>query len=279
MLLYHKLVSIFSGKFNGYTGYGAATASIRDSLERLVTANAQCFVMGSIAKLVPEELEEIKNYFERTGTTHFEPFPCMAIHFRLRNLNHVLLYDNFFSDDKNPQKDPFGDKTGIFVDIGNGDVASLFAYATDVLKHSTIEAERIEREISLSVIARFSHGLLFNKFSTAPPDMNGLSRQQRRSLGLKKISDVVHIYPERAKPRKSYAVSTGIANFEHTHRFDRSGHFRRIKGIGKDQTGTYGIEGLTWVKNHIVGSDDKPYIPKTRVIHKTNKENEHGTTK
>lgn len=48
------------------------------------------------------------------------------------------------------------------------------------------------------------------------------------------------------------------------HRFDVGGHWRQVRGLGKDREGNYVISGKTWVKNHVRG--DGEYIQKARVI-------------
>lgn len=48
-------------------------------------------------------------------------------------------------------------------------------------------------------------------------------------------------------------------------RWDVRGHWRRIRGLGRDQEGSP-IMGCTWIKDHIRGPEDKPKLDKIRLI-------------
>lgn len=48
-------------------------------------------------------------------------------------------------------------------------------------------------------------------------------------------------------------------------RWDVKGHWRRVKGLGKDQWGNPNM-GMTWVSEHIKGPDDKPIKKKTIIL-------------
>lgn len=54
-------------------------------------------------------------------------------------------------------------------------------------------------------------------------------------------------------------------NVDWQHRWQVCGHWRTVKGIGKDQQGNP-VRGFTWVNEHVKGPDDKPLILKTRVV-------------
>lgn len=51
-----------------------------------------------------------------------------------------------------------------------------------------------------------------------------------------------------------------------SHRWEVRGHWRKVKGLGKDREGVYGVRGFTWIKAHVKGNADKPLVKKTRVV-------------
>lgn len=72
----------------------------------------------------------------------------------------------------------------------------------------------------------------------------------------------VAIRPKRIAPLKSLNLSHDV---DWKHRWTVRGHWRNIRGVGKDQEGTPVI-GKTWVKDCIKGPEDKPLVNKTRVV-------------
>lgn len=80
---------------------------------------------------------------------------------------------------------------------------------------------------------------------------------------LHKIKRVVHIFP---KTKKAKVEAEEKYDIEWSHRWAVRGHWREIKGIGKDRSGEYTVKGFTWVIDHVKGPDDLPYVQKTRVI-------------
>lgn len=55
-------------------------------------------------------------------------------------------------------------------------------------------------------------------------------------------------------------------NITWSHRWEVRGHWREIKGLGKDRDGKYGVVGHTWVMNHSKGPEHLPVIKKIRVV-------------
>lgn len=53
---------------------------------------------------------------------------------------------------------------------------------------------------------------------------------------------------------------------DYRYRWEVRGHWRACRHIGKDPTGSYGVEGKTWVVPHICGPAGKPILKKLRVI-------------
>jgi hypothetical protein len=80
---------------------------------------------------------------------------------------------------------------------------------------------------------------------------------------LQKIKRVVHVFPKTKRAREEAEQKYQI---EWSHRWAVRGHWREIKGVGKDRSGAYGVKGFTWVMEHVKGPEDKPYIEKTRVV-------------
>jgi len=44
------------------------------------------------------------------------------------------------------------------------------------------------------------------------------------------------------------------------------GHWRKHEGIGKDREGIYGVEGFTWVSEHVRGPGNLPLVKKVRIL-------------
>ncbi len=78
-----------------------------------------------------------------------------------------------------------------------------------------------------------------------------------------KIRRVIHIFPKSASARTQAENKYQI---DWTHQWAVRGHWRVIKGIGKNRADEYCIKGFTWVVEHLKGPEDKPFIDKTRII-------------
>ncbi len=115
---------------------------------------------------------------------------------------------------------------------------SLCAYFFDKLRSNHVAAESVGQTISVKV--------------------NG--RTHTRD-----IRQVVHVTKNKmTSPRGPYG-----GPLDHSHRWEVSGHWRSIRGIGKDRYGSYGMKGSTWVVPHVKGPEEKPIIRKQRVVHAT----------
>lgn len=95
-----------------------------------------------------------------------------------------------------------------------------------------------------------------------------------------------HVTPGKAKMRQGESKSTSISNVvrirtKHqrkdeygernvnwSHRFNRRGHWRRLKegAIGKNRQGVYCEQGRTWVNDSTVGPENKPLVKKLRLV-------------
>jgi hypothetical protein len=78
-----------------------------------------------------------------------------------------------------------------------------------------------------------------------------------------KIREIVRVIPPSQKKQTEALFSKEI---DWTHRYEVRGHWRRIKGIGKDRSGRYGISNFTWVTDHVRGPEEKPLIKKARIV-------------
>jgi hypothetical protein len=77
------------------------------------------------------------------------------------------------------------------------------------------------------------------------------------------IREVIHVRKE--KFRTQGGLYGGPVDY--SHRFEVRGHWRQIKGIGKDRAGSYSVKGMTWVVPFVKGPESKPLVRKQRVIH------------
>lgn len=69
-------------------------------------------------------------------------------------------------------------------------------------------------------------------------------------------------------PKKLHNKTNSIGNMlvEWTYRWEVRGHWRNIKGIGKDPLGNYRMQGKTWVSPFVKGPDEMPIIKKDRIM-------------
>ena len=103
------------------------------------------------------------------------------------------------------------------------------------------------------------------KESRIAEDPQTLNRVKILKEGRKKkvypISSVTYIVPK--KNTVSFERKMG-RSFDWSHSFEVRGHWRKIKGIGKDREGQYCINGFTWVSPSVKGKGD--LVKKIRVI-------------
>lgn len=78
------------------------------------------------------------------------------------------------------------------------------------------------------------------------------------------INQVVRILPKHVH-RKNVLPLTQHGVIDWSHRWEVRGHWRHVKGLGKDRAGIYSVHGFTWVNNFVKGPEDKPLVVKTRV--------------
>lgn len=78
------------------------------------------------------------------------------------------------------------------------------------------------------------------------------------------IRRIVRILPKRKYKKAEPITQHGVIDW--SHRWEVRGHWRDIKGVGKDRAGNYVVHGHTWVKDFVKGPEDKPLIVKNRVL-------------
>ena len=89
-------------------------------------------------------------------------------------------------------------------------------------------------------------------------------RFKHKKTGLVKIKKLVHISRiEKGKP-----CVGGSFQVDWSHRWEVRGHWRSIAcgKVGKDQNQNYNVNGLTWVKSHSKGPEEKDMVKKIRVV-------------
>lgn len=78
-----------------------------------------------------------------------------------------------------------------------------------------------------------------------------------------KVNKVVHIKPRKMSNNDYQRQVNSTVDWSHA--FDVRGHWRKIKGVGKNRSGDYCIEGRTWVKPHRK-KEELEYVKKQRVV-------------
>ena len=78
-----------------------------------------------------------------------------------------------------------------------------------------------------------------------------------------KISDILIISRRQSSDEKNMGDGQGKPR---TFRWEVSGHWRKMDGVGKNMEGIYCVENRTWVSEHEAGDKKLPLIKKIRVI-------------
>lgn len=76
------------------------------------------------------------------------------------------------------------------------------------------------------------------------------------------INKVVHLRPYKFKEATEYLGN----KIDWSHRWKVRGHWRKCNSVGKDRNGEYGVDGFTWVIDHIRGPEEKQLIEKTYLL-------------
>jgi len=78
-----------------------------------------------------------------------------------------------------------------------------------------------------------------------------------------KVRELVFVTPTKMKSSASTIVGHTV---DWSHRWEVRGHWKKVKGIGKNREGQYIVNKLTWVVPHEKGPDGKPVIKKQRLV-------------
>lgn len=78
-----------------------------------------------------------------------------------------------------------------------------------------------------------------------------------------KFKNITYVSPKKYQAEITSKVSSHI---EWSHRWEVRGHWREVKGIGKDRAGNYCVNGHTWVTPFVKGPENSPLVKKSRVM-------------
>jgi len=81
-----------------------------------------------------------------------------------------------------------------------------------------------------------------------------------------RINQVIHIRPRESSSLSSLSSLSSPGNVQWSHAFWVMGHWRTIKGIGKDREGVYRISGKTWVDAFVKQSELGDPVRKIRLL-------------
>lgn len=102
--------------------------------------------------------------------------------------------------------------------------------------------------------------------------INAVSVNKRNAMNLRlpppitEVKDVIYIYRKQPKQKNHHHTPESIITpIDWSHRWEVAGHWRKIKGKGKDQNGNE-VEGKTWVRDCVKGPENKPLKKKIRVV-------------
>lgn len=136
-----------------------------------------------------------------------------------------------------------------------------------------IEVGKDEKRSKMTYLWMFANSLLkvyldrLNKEKVGVEMLSGV-----RKLGEGKNKKFYRLRPiTYVSPKKRISEMKplgGTKEVDWSHRWEVRGHWREVKGIGKDREGNYTIVGSTWVVNHVRGPEEKPIIKKTYIVEK-----------
>jgi len=86
------------------------------------------------------------------------------------------------------------------------------------------------------------------------------NRNTKKKETIKLKTQAIFIDPSKKFTQKTF----GTREIEWTYSWEVRGHWRRLKGVGKNRTGQKNVPGWTWVKSHTKGVGD--IIKKDRVV-------------
>lgn len=81
---------------------------------------------------------------------------------------------------------------------------------------------------------------------------------------LKKINQVIYITHKQSVNKLPEALRS--KKIDWSHRWMVRGHWRTIRGLGKNREGVYQVPGMTWVTEFEKGDKELPLVKKVRVV-------------
>lgn len=85
---------------------------------------------------------------------------------------------------------------------------------------------------------------------------------------LTKSKEIIKIYPIYIRPRNEVENdSSPLAHsIEWSCRFKVRGHWRKVRGVGRDRDGEYCVEGATWIVDYTKGKETLPLVERARFV-------------
>jgi hypothetical protein len=137
-------------------------------------------------------------------------------------------------------------------------------------KHVTysenVQNIKIWQEILLDTFIKINTNGVFEKTTTPQNELRPVNKRKKaQSKKIKKVIPKKYLYIT-----KHIVENEALNNLsekekrEYSHCFEVRGHWRKIKGIGLNRHGERSVQGATWIKSHLKGSED--LIIKSRIL-------------
>lgn len=137
-------------------------------------------------------------------------------------------------------------------------------------KHATYSENaqniKIWQEILLDTFIKINTNGVFEKTTTPQNKLRPVNKRKKdQSRKIKKVTPKKYLYIT-----KNIVENEALNNLsekekrEYSHCFEVRGHWRKIKGIGLNRHGERSVQGATWIKSHLKGSED--LIIKSRIV-------------
>lgn len=138
-------------------------------------------------------------------------------------------------------------------------------------KHVTysenVQNIKIWQEILLDTFIKINTNGVFEKTTTPKNELRPVNKRKKaQSKKIKKVTPKKYLYitKHRVENEALNNFSEEEKKREYSHCFEVRGHWRKIKGIGLNRHGERSVQGATWIKSHLKGSED--LIIKSRIV-------------
>jgi hypothetical protein len=196
------------------------------------------------------------------------PYPCM----------HIEVQDSFITVPK-PEDYAIDGMTeftpsylGSFIvrEMGPREYRFLLNMYSKSGQPIMIECGRDENRGKMMELFKFANSLLKIYLERLNREKIGVEKQEGvRHLGEGKNKKFYKLRPiTHVSPKTTYVKSRSVTGKEidWSHRWEVRGHWRTVKGVGKDREGNYIVKGFTWISNFVKGPETAPLIKKTYVV-------------